>query len=178
MKDPYIYRAKKGFTLIELLVTVSILVILMSLSGVAFLSLQNSSKKQQAKVMVKQLEQSLQQYYSDFGAFPETTNSDSSEILYGALFEGNDPAGNAPTLDEEDGVKNKVYAAYLDPNLAKSVVESGTDKILDPFGNPYQYLNRANNASTNNPDFDLWSFGKNETDDYANVGYSDDITNW
>lgn len=132
--------------------------------------------------------------------------------LYISLFyEGYDYAdktkngGSAPTswTKTVGGVTvpkaTKIYLTELDPTTTKQgwvdpVTGTGakpptSTTIKDPWGNQYCYRTATNaggtaNSSTQNPDFDLWSMGKdgktragNTASDISNKENKDDIRN-
>jgi general secretion pathway protein G len=114
------------------------------------------------------------------------TNKDSpglitqSKALYKALFWDTDYDGNGAVTS--NGSKNdadqKIYLPELNPGTANNASKLGwnsTDRtyIIDPWGNPYVFQSAMNapqgtgaNKTANpnddaiNPDFDLWSMGK------------------
>jgi general secretion pathway protein G len=68
------------------------------------------------------------------------------------------------------GLEKDLLAALIDGNpLPNSLNDIGRGNLLDPWGNPYQYLNIANPGSPRvsffgvelNNDFDLYSLGPN-----------------
>ncbi len=165
------YTQHRGFTLVELLVVIAIIATLSGLSGAAFFGAKKASDKKQNSTFIKQLESSLESYKLDFGAYPESaTDQTGSEKLYACLFGGADPDG---TTTAREGV-DTVYAPYLDVESPKSAAQDdgGTISILDPYGRPYLYLDRASNPTTNNPDFDLWSQGPKLDETF------EDVNNW
>ncbi len=175
MKTKNIKQKAKGFTLVELLVVIVIIATLAGISGAAYTGLQKSTLKKRNVTLLKQLDTSIQSFHLDYGAYPVVAVDDSSEVLFACLFEGADENGALPTAAAAG--KITVYAPYLDPNKGSSVVDATSNKILDPYDNPYLYLDYESNQGTaNNPDFDLWSTGK----DGGETGASDadDVTNW
>jgi len=176
----------RGFTLIELLVVIVIIATLAGISGAAYTGLQKSTLKKRNVTLLNQLGNSIDSYHLDFGEYPEgAASGDNSAILYACLFEGAEPNGTPLTddpntpINETEG-KITVYAPYLDPNKGNSIVDPTNNNILDPYDNPYLYLDAASNTDTQNPDFDLWSSGKDEVDGYNAAAGTvvDDVTNW
>jgi len=175
MKTKNIKQKAKGFTLVELLVVIVIIATLAGISGAAYTGLQKSTLKKRNVTLHKQLDTSIQSFHLDYGAYPAVNTDDSSEVLFACLFEGADKDGVVPVAGAAG--KITVYAPYLDPNKGSSVVDATSDKILDPYGNPYLYLDHASNQATaQNPDFDLWSTGKDGGEEGASD--VDDVTNW
>ncbi|MCP5543728.1 MAG: type II secretion system protein GspG [Akkermansiaceae bacterium] len=158
-------RRRNGFTLIELMAVITIIVILAGLvvGGMGFVNERQASEK--AKVQIALLSKALEEYKLDNGAYPATSNSTTGTQSV------TDANGKSSTLFDVlylDGVKNdtKVYLPELDPDHNKQGWTSGTStKILDPWGKEYAYRSAVDksgkaNSRTQNPDFDLWSLGK------------------
>ncbi|MDB6079967.1 MAG: bacterial ral secretion pathway protein g signature [Akkermansiaceae bacterium] len=148
----------------ELLVVVALIVILagLTIGGMSLVN-QNVARKK-AGVQVKLLESAIQDYYSDNRKYPvneDANGQNGSEVLYKALYQDGVDAKTAGTTGA------KIYLAELDPNLNKegkggqqwirSSSGGSNVTIVDPWGNAYLYRTGAN---AQNPDFDLWSAGK------------------
>jgi type II secretory pathway pseudopilin PulG len=106
----------------------------------------------------------LEDYKLDNGTYPATGNSSNpaasnTNTLYKALY--------LDGASDSTGAK-KIYLPELDPVNNKqgwTLNTSGTISIIDPWGNHYRYRTAVNttggpNADSQNPDFDLWSAGK------------------
>ena len=169
----------QGFTLIEMLVVVAIVVTLVTLTlGIMGWS-ETKKQEESARIAVNQLSMALEQYKSETGNLPEDSKDGalSSNALYVALFSDPDSLGRP-----EEGAK--VYYPDLDPNLGKGAgkgkakfvqKQKGIYVIIDPWGQPYRYRRGFNegNREGKNPDFDIWSFGKDGRD---NTG--DELSNF
>jgi prepilin-type N-terminal cleavage/methylation domain-containing protein len=153
-----------AFTLIEMMAVITIIVILAGLvvGGLGFVT--ERQAKEKAKVQMSLLSKALEEYKLDNGTYPATEDSANGEgasaILFKALYwDGvSDPTKAA-----------KIYVPELDPAVGKqgwtSGVASAATKISDPWGGEYRYRTATNaagaaNSYTQNPDFDLWSVGK------------------
>ena len=162
-------RPAAGFTLIELMAVVTIIIILAGLvvGGMGFVS--ERQAKEKAKVQLALLTAALEAYKLDFGTYPPTTNvskgAGTSNILFKALYWDSDNDGKGVGQDDDQ----KIYLPQLDPTANKQGWTTGNPgnntTITDPWGNPYRYITAANasgspNANCQNPDFDLWSSGK------------------
>lgn len=185
-------RHPAAFTLIELMVTITIIVILAGLviAGTGYVN--DRQARSQARVQIALLEKAIQEYHMDMGRYPgEAANTpatgDVSEELYQALFydgwyyqENNKP--------RDAGSATKIYLPELDPRTSRmGWVDRVTNPnsppparipILDPWGNNYHYR-KGNNAQ--NPDFDLWSHGKDGRHDTGSLNHrdnQDDIGNF
>jgi len=172
-----------AFTLIELLAVITIILLLAGLvvGGLGFA--QDKQNRDKAKVQIALLEKAIEDYKFDNGKYPGDANSpidgNISEQLYEVLFyEGYDynlkSSGGSPPDPWEKTINGvtvskskKIYLADLDPRSTKQGwVEAAPDtsaapkenlKITDPWGNTYRYRIGTN---AQNPDFDLWSIGK------------------
>jgi type II secretory pathway pseudopilin PulG len=154
--------------------------------------------KEKAKVQIALLSKALEEYKLDMGIYPQTENTISgllqTEELYQVLFyegydyvKSNSPADWKKTVNGIDLPKaTKIYLADLDPTSTKqgwvtnaATVPARIKKIVDPWGNEYGYRTATNagnipNVDTQNPDFDLWSSGK---DGKTKTGAPKDPTN-
>ena len=147
-----------AFTLIELLAVITIILLLAGLvvAGLGFAKDKQSREK--AKVQIALLEKAIEDYKFDTGSYPGTADTPiagtgTSNQLYRALF--------------YDGFNNgtRIYLPDLDPRTTKQgwvIASTGTSVsdgaiITDPWGNEYRYRIGIN---AQNPDFDLWSVGK------------------
>ncbi len=160
-------RGRAAFTLIELMAVITIIVILASLvvGGMSFV--RDRQDKERAKVQMALLSKALEDYKLDNGAYPATTDktgtftgtagTGTSSILFNALY-------YVPAT-----ANTKIYVPELDPASSKqgwtTTPAGAASPILDPWGNQYCYRTATNpsgtaNTATSNPDFDLWSMGK------------------
>lgn len=169
--------AVKGFTLAEVLVVVSIIIILMTLTigGMGYVNTKKAEES--ANVQVRNLTMHLQSYKTDTGQLPPETKDPgmSSNEIYKVLFGDFENKGRP-----DDGAT--VYMEDLDPNISKGKKgaklidrQKNAYLIIDPWGQPYRYrrgFNEGGGPNAKNPDFDIWSIGKDGRD-----GTKDDITN-
>jgi general secretion pathway protein G len=163
-------RRHAAFTLIELMAVITIIVILAGLvvGGMGFVT--ERQAKEKAKVQLNLLAKSLEEYRLDNGSYPATADASTP------------PASNTNLIFKAlywDGVSDnskKIYLDTLNPTNNKqgwiSVPATGEkdSTIVDPWGKAYLYrtafgLPNAQgkvtaNSSTVNPEFDLWSMGK------------------
>ncbi len=176
-------HGKAAFTLIELMAVITIIVILAGLvvGGLSYVT--DKQAKSKANVQIALLSKALEEYKLDMGQYPPTTDktgnlttaagTSTSSILYQALFKDGYDYTSPTTPPSNWDVKKptKIYLADLDPAVSKqgwTIV--GKTTIVDPWGNEYCYRTATGtppangsapvNASTQNPDFDLWSMGK------------------
>ena len=174
-----------GFTLIELMAVITIIVILAGLvvGGLGFVN--DRQAKEKAKVQIALLSKAIEEYKLDNGVYPPSGNTaeglaQSITCLYIPLFyEGYDygrqatpPTNWTKTVSSTVIPKSiKIYLPDLDPVSSKQgwvipkTTVPTTMPVLDPWGKEYRYRTAVDgagrpNALTINPDFDLWSSGK------------------
>lgn len=157
-------RGSAGFTLIEVITVITIILILAGLvvSGAGFVKDRQANEK--ARVQIALISKAVEEYKLDVGSYPPTDDSadgsGQSKILFKALY-----------YEALSDTTKKLYLAELDPAVGKQKWTSGTASdattIVDPWGVEYRYRTafksdgKANN-NTQNPDFDLWSSGKDK----------------
>lgn len=193
-------NGKAAFTLIELMAVITIIVILAALviSGMGFVT--ERQAKEKARVQIQLISKALEDYKLDNGAYPGSDNTSDgtgqSSYLFQALFLGYGPDRKAP--DDDPNNPAKIYISDLDPATNKQGWTTGTaskdpkTKIVDPWGHEYRYRSALGpasgdggaataNALTINPDFDIWSAGKDGKSNPANAAdktNTDDIKNF
>lgn len=172
---------KAAFTLIELMAVITIIVILASLVVGGLGYIQEKQAKSKATVQIALISKTLEEYKSDFGTYPLTADAadpKNSAILFKALyFDGFSDTTKA----------TRIYLPDLDPATNKqgwtTGTASATTKITDPWGGEYRYrtaqplTGTTPNKNTQNPDFDLWSVGKDGKTGAAATD-KDDIRNF
>jgi len=188
------HKAVGGFSLIELMTVITIMVILAAatVAGVGFVTEYQAKKK--AQIDIELLSKAIEEYKLDMGQYPglDDDNPDDdtpvsgeevSKLLYNALF-----YDGYYSQEHPDEPVVKMYMPELDPrNRKQSWVDviytndPPTDlKILDPWKREYRYRKGPN---AQNPDFDLWSTGKDGKTDATNPDRkikenADDIRNF
>lgn len=198
-------KTRIGFTLVELLVVIAIMLILAAIGVGSFSFVQERQAKEKARVQMALLSNAIEEYKLDMGEYPPTADktgklsgpngTSTSSILFDYLYRDSDRDGTVG-IDDTD---QKIYVPELDPENNKQgwttniPVASATTKITDPWGNEYCYRSAygspaANgtapeNTNTQNPDFDLWSMGKDGKSDASNPAMSqesnkDDLRNF
>ena len=176
-------KGKAAFTLIELMAVITIIVILAGLvvGGLGYVSEKQASSK--AKVQIALISKALEEYKMDMGLYAagaanSTDGKTQSRYLYEKLFYEGYEYSNNPNRPDPTNVKaTKIYLPELDPRTSKqgwvdpidpSATPPTTNTIKDPWGTEYRYRPSKNsagaaNTSAVNPDFDLWSTGKDAT---------------
>lgn len=171
-------QGKPAFTLIELMAVVTIIVILAGLvvGGLGFVT--ERQAKEKAKIQIALLSKAIEEYKLDMGTYPQMGNTVNTAIagtnqmnrLYQALFyEGYEFSVNPNRTDSTTSPKaTKIYLPDLDPRTSKQgwvntttgttpPASLSTPFIQDPWGKEYRY---RKGTRAQNPDFDLWSSGK------------------
>lgn len=194
---------RAAFTLIELMAVITIIVILAGLvvGGLGYVTDKQATSK--AKVQIALLSTALEAYKNDMGQYPLTGNladpkALSALSLYSALFyEGYDYSKNPTQAPSTPAKATKIYLPDLDPTATKQGwmdPVTGTNPqppapnavktpVKDPWGNEYRYRSAqaltgtTPNSNTQNPDFDLWSVGKDGLTG-APATAKDDIKNY
>jgi prepilin-type N-terminal cleavage/methylation domain-containing protein len=180
-------RHSAAFTLIELMAVITIIAILAGIviGGMGYVK--EKQRRSQAEVQINLLSRAIEEYKMDMGVYPGSagntpTDGDISDELYQALFkDGYDYTDSASPSDNWNKA-TKIYVPELDPRNSKlGWVKPTTNttpqtnlKITDPWGNNYLYRTGSN---AQNPDFDLWSRGKDGMTDPI-TKLSDDIRNF
>lgn len=176
------HRRQAAFTLIELMAVITIIVILGSLvvGSYSYVMLRQANAK--ARVQIALLSKALEDYKSDMGTYPATSNiatatsptgtNTSATFLWQPLFKDGYDYTNPATPPTPWTKATKIYCADLNPVSTKqgwvTTVTSmpASSTLVDPWGNEYCYrtampsAGTTPNAATLNPDFDLWSMGK------------------
>lgn len=182
-----------AFTLIEVLAVIAIIMILAGIvvGGMEYAKQRQASEK--ARVQIALLSKAIEEYKVDMGVYPGTDENtavagDVSEQLYQALFKDGYDYTNPATPPSSWAKASKIYLNQLDPRSNKqgwvpktTANTPGTNiKILDPWANGYLYRKGSN---AQNPDFDLWSMGKDGKTNTTNPSKTetdnkDDIRNF
>jgi type II secretory pathway pseudopilin PulG len=170
-----------AFTLIELMAVITIIIILAGLvvGGMGFVT--ERQAKEKAKTQVALLSEAIEKYKLEMGKYPGTTDNTGangtgvSAQLYQALFYEGYEYQKLATPPATWTKATKIFLPELDPRSSKqgwvNAVTSGeppaSTTINDPWGQEYRYRKGTN---AQNPDFDLWSIGK---DARSQTGNSD-----
>ena len=189
MKSPS-RRHSAAFSLIELMATITIMIILAGIivGGLGFVNEKQAREK--AKVQIAMLSKALEEYKLDYGTYPSTKNTQTGIESGGGTIRvtGVNPANNRYTnntslfnLLYQYGVsrKSRIYLPELQllpgqsTNAQGWITSTTGTNILDPWDVSYRYrsaselqiksgqvVGESPNADTENPDFDLWTSGK------------------
>lgn len=169
-----------GFTMMEVLIVMTIIAILAALSMGGLMFVKEKQKNSKAEIQIGLLAKGIQDYELDNGDFPGdenaggSTGSNESNTLFRALY-----YDGFESLESGDQSAT-IYLPELDPvnDTQQWIDGSGSSAtIVDPWKIEYRY---RRGTSAMNPDFDVWSSGKdgvtagNGTDDKD----KDDISNY
>ena len=191
----------RAFTLIELLVVIVIIAVLMGLAFPVFQGVQEQARKAQAKNDLLQIVTAVTAFYTEYGRYPTTGNSE-AEATFGLA------NTNATLFDELRGIThalNTRQIVFLSPpdvrdstNPRAGVAPAGSanaGQYFDPWGTPYivrldwNYDNEVPNPYSGNagatPNLRqgliAWSLGKDKTGgsgDKKSAGARDDVISW
>ena len=170
-------KSEKGFTLIEILVVIVIITILAGIVVGASKYAVTKGERSRAQSEISMMENALESYKSDNGAYPPSTAQRTAPGIGGVA--GNVEINNSSLLYTALAGGPKVYMTFK-PNQLKTTL-GGVTYILDPFGSPYNYYCKGGAANqVNSATFDLWSYGPDNM--WGIVGAvnhdADNITNW
>jgi len=170
--------SKGAFTLIELLVVIAIIAVLASLILGISGYVQEKAGNSRAEVEIKALENAIEAYKLDNGAYPQQANGstdDSTKVLVQEL--AAKPIKDTPPRKPYMEIPPKMLSTYR-ASTPKSTDEllSADAYLIDPFGNPYHYQSPGDNSRNGTNFFDLWSYGKNTQKNQGNPAAW--IKNW
>ena len=171
-------RAVRAFTLIELLVVIVIIAVLMGLAFPVFQSIQNQSKKTQAKNDETQIVTAINAFYTEYGRYPTAETTDTA-ATYGPGNKSSSVVFNE--LRAKTSTLNTRQIVFISPaedaNQDNPKGKIGKDgQFFDPWGVAYSfridadYDNAVPNpyTATGGAGADpvrqgviAWSFGKN-----------------
>ena len=189
---------KQAFTLIELMVVIGIIVILLSLAFPVFQGVLERAKKVQAKNDLTQIVTAVNAFYTEYGRYPTTANTDGT-ATYGP---GGSTTENGALLSElraTTSALNTRQIVFISPPDSKdqtnprSGVKSSTSGFYDPWGTEYAVAMDADydNQITPNPYGNnngagasplrqgviAWSLGKDKMQQTTFIN-SDDVISW
>jgi type II secretory pathway pseudopilin PulG len=148
------FRVSAAFTLIELIVVTAVIIILtgLVLSTVGYV--QKKGTRSRAETEIAAMSAALENYKSDNAVYPSYSGAAGAHALYQGLSgDGNDAIGGTTPSTGTPGSSGKSYMTFK-PSMLSPNPPNATTRVIDPFGNDYNYLAPGtNNTST----FDLWS---------------------
>ena len=140
----------RGFTLIELMLVVGILLVLSTVGVIAYRNIKRGMDIDTAELLVNRTAAAVDTYQMRMGEFPD------DQAGLQALIEVPDDQDKAETW--------KKYGPFID----------GGKIPKDPWGTELKYM-RVEGDDPSQPQFRIYSFGPNKTDDN---GSDDDIPKW
>ncbi len=157
--------ARSAFTLVELLVVMGIIVILAGMVVGVGVALRARAARDSAYMLVKRIETALEQYWDEFGMYPEAIETSPTVAANITV---------ARVLLQADAV-----ASHGQGGGRSEIVYESPDKphVVDYWGNE---INIADEG-LNRPGLDIWSSGPNGANERNTADpndYGDDIVNW
>ena len=166
MKNNQTRNNSSGFTLIELLTVITILAILMGLAMGIISYAQAKAAEDKTKGAMSAIKAGLERYYDRNGEYPEPMENNGmgtsgAIALYQALLDdGADEIFGGPN-NPSDGRPGEEMLVDL---LGKGLVGDDGDGVYylkDGYDRPFMYqsYDPENPDATNQPTYDLWSYG-------------------
>ena len=148
---------QQGFTLIELLMVIAVILILAGITFGISRGVQNAQARAQAKAELATISQAIEQFKSRHGDYPwhKSDETDTNKTLLYALtgrllLKDPDPNDSVTEIkavlitDQNQIDKN---LKFLDDTKFSTTEAGGaTTNLLDPWGNPYIYWYKWDNA--------------------------------
>ena len=147
-------KADAAFTILELLVVIGIIITLAALILGTVGYVQKKGARSRAEAEIAAMSAALESYKADNGVYPQhAPAAGGAHALYQALSgDGDDALGGSTGSTGSPSANVKSYMP-LKPNMLRPSPPDATARVVDPFGNDYNYLA----PGTYNPTFDLWS---------------------
>ena len=166
MKNNQTRNNSSGFTLIELLTVITILAILMGMAMAIISFAQGKAAEDKTKGAMSAIKAGLERYYDRNGEYPEPMENNGmgtsgAIALYQALLDdGDDEIFGGPN-NPSDGRAGEEMLVDL---LGKGLVGDDGDGVYflkDGYDRAfmYQVYDPENPDATNQPTYDLWSYG-------------------
>ena len=171
-----VQRTHPGFTLVEMMAVTIIIAILAGLVVIGVEFAKQRQAAEQAKVQIALLSKAIEEYKVDMGVYPgvdtdtaidgkTASNGKVSQELYQALFKDGYDYTNTSSPSSTWDKATRIYLPELDPRnnklgwVTRTTSDTPGDNldILDPWGSGYRY---RKGSDAQNPDFDVWSMGK------------------
>ena len=149
---------KSNFSLIELLVVVGIMALLSGMIFMAVPAIKKKSRDNASKAMMMSLVDALEQYYSEWGFYPDSLGS-SNRISKTSL----------ETLKSQNG-ENYIQADSGDMRYVSGV--------LVDYHSDDNYFYYESPGVINTEGFDIWSAGADGNSEGNTLGTNDDIKSW
>lgn len=184
---------KHGFTLIELLMVIAIMVILAGITFGIARGVYNAQARSTAKAELATISQAIEQFKLTYGDYPwhdsdtgdypdpdeDKTNAMLMYALTGRLIMERQSNGEVDVVMVDESLSDanvKKNPSFIDPS---KFTYSGTDiapeHFLDPWGQPYKYWYKWENAENDDPGtwemfgFHLYSKGADSLEDTTKI---------
>ena len=166
MKNNQTRNNSSGFTLIELLTVITILAILMGMAMAIISYAQGKAAEDKTKGAMSAIKAGLERYYDRNGEYPEPMENNGmgtsgAIALYQALLDDGDDEISGGPNNPSDGRPGEEMLVDL---LGKGLVGDDGDGVYylkDGYDRPFMYqsYDPENPDATNQPTYDLWSYG-------------------
>ena len=144
-------------------VIISIPVLLFALSIWLYPPCSYNTMEARTHAEIRAMQDAIEAYRFDHGRYPDSGN----KTLFIAL------SGNRTGTGRDPDSKNKAYFfSFRDGKGGNIRKDGGRFVIIDPSGNPYNYVSGVS-AAHHKDAFDLWSNGPDRR-----PGTADDVGNW
>ena len=151
-------KRQQGFTLIELLMVIAVILILAGITFGISRGVQNAQARAKAKAELVTISLAIEQFKSRYGDYPwhSADETDTNKALLYALT-GRLVIGDPSPEDETVEIKASILTdqSQIDANpkflddtkFSTFSINGETTNLLDPWGNPYIYWYKWDNAS-------------------------------
>ena len=200
-KPEVAHSPRAAFTLVELLAVMAVIALLVGILYPTLRSIRDGAKKSQAKSDVQKLETAFQQYYNEYGKWPDTTGRTWND--YTSMLNGNRKPYDGGAATAWATANNPRGIKFMD--FEKKQIDPANGNFLDPWGTPYNFV--IDNGQTPIPNIASWqdtfssdgltetpsspgpakfvpkpyfiySYGPNKINDGGRAPQWDDVTNW
>ena len=166
MKNNQTRNNSSGFTLIELLTVITILAILMGMAMAIISYAQGKAAEDKTKGAMSAIKAGLERYYDRNGEYPEPMENNGmgtsgAIALYQALLDdGDDEIFGGPNNPSDGRLGEEMLVDLLGKGLVGDDGD-GVYYLKDGYDRPFMYqsYDPENPDATNQPTYDLWSYG-------------------
>ncbi len=182
--------SRSGFTLIELMMVVAIVAVLAGIMIAVISGTRHTANRKRAAVEIGAIALALDRYKVEFGEYPAVSGgSTNPETMAKCLYQAVSGDGSDMIDGVTDGASSTGEAGSATDGLVfLDTAIYDRDKVRrnnrgfvhadyylqDPWGRPYRYQKAGDGVETQNPTYDLWSWGNDETGQKPESW----ITNW
>ena len=166
----------------------AVIVVIMTMLAMGVRGLLPLSKSKQAHTDIIQIQQALEAYKSAFEEYPKEVMAGGcsptmEEILFNALtgrMAPNGTLGNFPRLLDRSVLE---FSTNAFPIAGESPLQWKVNRILDPWGTPFQYRYDPDDSNWENYNYVLFSAGPDAkyvdvtVEGQPNAGHADNVDN-